>query len=208
MEYTSRQAYETIAVERNERIIERKTCKESTVEFPIFQSEIELLQKLKIKIGDEYIQIPTSNLSPEERMKRIMTRRNERYIYKTRSIVSNIQIISAYSPDSNYKTCESATRRSDEVDNTQIGIKYNHQESVHKHIDHLIKNAILRPLMASNDCQNCDYNNFISESQNCYRCFSCARTNDSLYCHYIHDSKDCIDCLQVQNCELCFDLSH
>jgi vacuolar-type H+-ATPase subunit D/Vma8 len=46
MYYTSREVYEYIAQQSGDTIVEWRVCSVAGVEFPIFQSEVDLLQKL------------------------------------------------------------------------------------------------------------------------------------------------------------------
>ena len=82
MQYTSKATYEFISKQTNVPIIERKTCRVSGAEFPIFQSEIDFYDKISPIFANKKFQIPTPTLCPEERERRRRMHRNERHYYR------------------------------------------------------------------------------------------------------------------------------
>lgn len=51
---------------------------------------------------------------------------------------------------------------------------------------------------------NCDYNDFLYFSKNCYMCFDADKFWDCFYCVEGNELKDCCDCSTCEKCELCF----
>ena len=101
MQYTSKEVYEYISKQTNDPITERKICKVSGTEFPIYQSDLDFYNKISPTFypltkgdGDEGVrgikfQIPTPTLCPEERQRRRLSFRNESKLYKRKCFSCN-----------------------------------------------------------------------------------------------------------------------
>jgi hypothetical protein len=98
MYYTSKEVYEYISKQRNDPIVEWKTCAVSGAEFPIYKSDLEFYDKVSPVINGVKYKIPTPKLCPEERERRRMSWRNERSLYRSTCDATGRQIISMY-PD-------------------------------------------------------------------------------------------------------------
>ena len=94
-----RKTYELIAQETNDPIVERRLCPWTGEEFPIYQSEIDMLKKLAPIIGGKKYDIPVPTLSPKARQIRRLLRRNENTYYSVTSSLSNKKIISLFPPE-------------------------------------------------------------------------------------------------------------
>jgi hypothetical protein len=77
-----RKVYEFISKEKNDPIREWRICRRTGEEFPIFESEKLLLEKISPTIGDKKYQISLPQLSPEARQIKRLIWRNERKFYK------------------------------------------------------------------------------------------------------------------------------
>lgn len=54
------------------------------------------------------------------------------------------------------------------------------------------------------DSENCDYNNFLYKSKNCYLCFSSSILESCFYLDNSSNCKDCMDCDFFTKSELCY----
>ena len=124
MEYTSKEVYEYISKQLNDKIVEWKKCRLSWQEFPIYQSDLEFYDKVSptfevsqtfvddflkknsdVKDNFEYkdwklkAKIPAPTLCPEERCRRRFSFANEMKLYARKCDISGKQIISTFSPD-------------------------------------------------------------------------------------------------------------
>jgi len=54
------------------------------------------------------------------------------------------------------------------------------------------------------NCENCDYGNFLTNNKNCYMTFNGSNNEDCFYSNNITFSKDIYDCSYVQNSEQCY----
>jgi hypothetical protein len=98
-----RNVYEFVSKQINDPIVERKTCKVSGTQFPIYQSDLEFYDKISPIFAGVKYPIPTPTLCPEERQKRRLAFRNDRRLYRRTCDATGKQIISIYSPDKQYK---------------------------------------------------------------------------------------------------------
>jgi hypothetical protein len=121
MYYTSRQVYEYISKQTNDPIVERKVCKISGAEFPIYKSDMEFYDKISPVFNGVKYSIPTPTLCPEERQRRRLMFRNERKLYKRKCDASGKDIISIYSPDKFYKVYDQKFWWSDAWDPMDYG---------------------------------------------------------------------------------------
>ena len=121
MYYTSKSIYEHISKQTSDPILERKTCKISGAEFPIYKSDMEFYDKISPVFNGVKYQIPTPTLCPEERQRRRLLFRNERKLYKRKCDASGKDIISIYSPDKPYKIYDQKFWWGDEWDPMDYG---------------------------------------------------------------------------------------
>jgi hypothetical protein len=108
--------YEFVSRQINDPIVERKTCKVSGTEFPIYKSDLEFYDKISPILNGKKYSIPTPDLCPEERERRRMSRRNERSLYRSTCNASGKQIISMYPDNSGYVVYDRKIWYSDQWD--------------------------------------------------------------------------------------------
>lgn len=82
MHYTQPDVYEFISKQTNDPIMERKACRVSGTTFPIYQSDLAFYDKISPTFAGEKFQVPRPTLCPEERQRRRMAWRNERFLIK------------------------------------------------------------------------------------------------------------------------------
>ena len=150
-----------IAEQMKNLIVQRQTCTITGEQFPIYQSEYDFLQSIAPTRDGQRFEIPLPTLCPAERQRSIMAWRNDRSLYKKKSVLTDKFIMSYYHTDSPYRICESDIRWSDQVDNTSAGFLVDYSQTFTQQFDKLLKTAILKPLVMSNDNENCAFNNFI-----------------------------------------------
>jgi hypothetical protein len=71
-----------IEQQTQEKVLERRHCRRSGLEFPIFQRDAELLDNMKVEIGSKLYEIPLPSESFHWRQFNRMLFRNERNLYK------------------------------------------------------------------------------------------------------------------------------
>ena len=203
MQYTEKEVYQYISEKTNDPIVERKKCRISWQDFPIYQSDLEFYSKISPIFWWEKFAIPTPNLCYQERERRRHSRKNLRKLYRRNCRSSWKTILSIYSPDKPYNVCEKDIWWNNVWDEL-IYNEFKNDESLWKQFNKLLSQAPLMNLSSVN-VENSDYNNILLNSKNCYLCFS---TWDSQNCFYQTLSardKNCVDWYWVLNCENCYE---
>ncbi len=212
MHYTSRKVYEYISTQTKDPNVERKTCRLSWTQFPIYQSDLDFYKKISPTFNWVTYNIPTPTLCPEERQRRRLMFRNERNLYKRKCDATGEPIISIYSPNKLFNVFEQRYWYSD----NRNSLTNKTQNNVFKkNILDLIWNI---PFINSYivNSQNSDYacyvvdsiNIYLSQriwnSSNIYYTYSAIENSDNCFdCMYLRSSSNCYECLDSKNLSNC-----
>lgn len=186
-----RKTYEFIAQQTNpakdgagDPIVEWRTCKVSGQEFPIYQSDLEFYDKISPIFNGVKYAIPVPTLCPEEREKRRLVRKNERKFYRRKCDATGENIISLYAPDSvtgsPYVVYSPKVRWSDIRDPMTYGKIFDFTASFNQQFSDLLHQVPLAAIYTKNS-ENCEYNNIINDSKNCYLCVSTGYAENTFY---------------------------
>jgi hypothetical protein len=128
--------------------------------------------------------------------------RNTKTLYPRQCDLCHKNIISVYSKDSLYKVYCPECWYGDGWDAGDYAQDFNFSRPFFPQFQEL---QLKVPHISnySRNSVNCDYCNAAVESKNCYLLFSC-RAEDCYYGYKVIDCKDCVDCLGINNCELCY----
>ncbi len=183
----------------------KKICKNCQNEFPIEIGDITFYEK---------ISVPPPTLCPECRQMRRMSFRNERALYKKKCDYSNKDIISVFPSDSPYKIYDHIYWNSDKFDPMKHNRNFDFSRSFFEQFKELMLDIPWSSLRIENS-ENCDYNNGVGHSKNCYLCSRTHFSENMLYVYRGNYSKDCVDCYQVfksseflYECIECISCSH
>ena len=155
--------YEFISKQANDAILERRTCPRTGEEFPIFDSEVKLLEKLSPVIagpvheGGKKYQLSLPTLSPKARQIKRLVRRNERRFYKSPSGVSTI------SPETGLKTLS----QSDFFDHDHMSHGVEYSGDFYADMKKIFK-AMPYPNRLNNNMENAEYCQQETDDKNCY----------------------------------------
>jgi len=209
-----KEVYEFISKQTNlakdgagDPIVERKTCRVSGNEFPIFQSDLDFYTKVWPTFDEKKYAIPTPTLCPEERQRRRSLFRNERNLYRRRCDFSGDNIISIYSLEKPYTVYHQKIWRSDQWDPLQYGKEIDFSQTFTQQF-HTLTTAVPRANFYGTKNENSDYTNHTSYSKNCYLCADMIRGENCLYSTTGIDSSYIVDCELVtwgQYCYRCID---
>ena len=100
MHYTPKDVYEFISKQADDPIVQRQTCKWTGKQFPIYTSELALLESYAPTINGKKYPLSLPKLSPEARNIQRMLFRNDRVFYKGVSDHDGRPLISIYPPES------------------------------------------------------------------------------------------------------------
>jgi len=81
-----------------EKIVETKKCHISGQEFFVTNKDLEFYDKISPVFGGQKYLVPSPTLCPDERMRRRLAFRNERYLYTRTCDATGKEIISNFGP--------------------------------------------------------------------------------------------------------------
>ncbi|EKD44681.1 MAG: hypothetical protein ACD_71C00045G0002 [uncultured bacterium (gcode 4)] len=207
---------------QQEKIVETKKCTHCGASFEITDKDLEFYEKVSPVFDGVKYSIPTPTFCPECRQQRRLSFRNERKLYKRSCDATWKNIISVFSPDKKYPVYSSDEWWSDKWNPLDYGKDIDFSRPFFEQINKLMEEVpkIEKLIMST---QNCDYNNIIWNSKNCYMCSTTFQSEDCMYSYWCVESKNCMDdstifrgewlyeCLNCNNsynlkfCENCMD---
>ncbi|MDD4530177.1 MAG: hypothetical protein PHO80_01330 [Candidatus Gracilibacteria bacterium] len=198
-----KKAYEFIASQTGETILEWKKCKWCSENFPIYSGDKEMLDKLSPVILGEKFQLPSPILCPYCRQRKRSLFRNERNIYKRKCDLCNKTTISMYPEDLAEKVYCNKCWQGDLWDPTSFGLDTEDNQKIFEQFGKLFKTVPKVALLQYNN-ENSDYTNDSTNNKNCYLLFG-ADYNENCAYSSLGDSKNSIDCLEANQCENCYE---
>ena len=227
MEYTSKKVYEYVSKLSNNPIVERKKCRISWQEFPIYKSDMEFYDKISptfevsesyakeflkknnsVKENFEYkngklkAKLPTPTLCPEERERQRFAFRNEKSLYRNTCWATWKQIISIYSPDKPYIIYDYQIRWNLNWDPEEYALKKN--TKIYNALNKLILNVPMWNRFAVNN-ENSEYVNVVWDSKDCYMSFASLDIEKCMYVRESISSTYCFDCFFAIKSHHCYD---
>lgn len=176
-----------------QKIAEEKKCKVCAELFSIFQDEIDFIDKISPKINGQVYQLPKPSQCPDCRQRHRLSFFNERNLYKRKSDFSEEMMVSMYSPDKDIKVYTQKEWWGEAFEGVSFGRTYKLWIDFFAQFQALNKEVPKIALLTVN-CENCEFNNYLDNSKNCYLCISNQELED---CHYINASqniKSSLDC--------------
>ena len=204
MQYTSKEVYEYVSKKTNDPIVERKKCRVSGQDFPIYKSDLDFYEKISPEFWGGKFSIPAPDICYQERERRRHSRKNLRKLYSRKCKSSGKHILSIYSPDKPYNVYENNIWRNISWDDSNSKKSFKNDESLWAQFMDLLKQVPLMNLNSVN-VENSDYNNILLNSKNCYLCFSTWDSEDCLYQTLSAWDKNCVDGYWLLNSEICYE---
>jgi len=192
-----------------EKVIEYRICKWTWEEFPIFEKDVEMLEKLSPVINWKKQNIPLPTLSPKARQIRRLLFRNEWNFYKSRSNKTWEAIVSLYAPENEAKVFEQKEWWQDDWQPMDSWFNVNLDESINSQLKKLrLSVPRLNLITVDNEnsdfttwtgyCKNCYLINSSEDSENCYYWKLMQNCQNCVDCSYIYDSQKLYECLNVK----------
>lgn len=208
-----RQVYEYISQQTNDPIIERKICTVSGKEFAIFQSDLDFYNKISPTFNNQKFQIPTPTLCPEERTKRRMLFKNDRFLFKRNCDLTQKPIISIHTPENEYTVYSVAARWSDGRNPMDYQQNRDNTSSFFSQYRQLHKKVPQIAMMNDNgiSSENIEYCQDVAYAKDCYLTAVARKLEHAYYSNNMAWGKRLVDCfftMESENCYECCDSNH
>ncbi len=200
-----------------EKIVENKQCKKCNSEFRITDKDLEFYKKISPKFWDQIYEIPSPSLCPDCEEHRRLAFINRRKLYKRKCDATGKDIISIYSPDKDIVVYDKDYWWSDAWDALDYGMDFDFGKSAFSQFYELTRKVPYSNLSGSNN-ENCDFNNSIYYSKNCYMSFwghnlenayyvdeseKIFNSSDLWWSGNINQSYECFNCANMYNSKYC-----
>lgn len=187
-----------------EKVSEFRTCRWTWKEFPIFEKDIEILEKLSPVINwkKQLISLPT--LSPKARQIRRLLFRNEWNFYKSRSSKTWEAIISLYAPENNAKVFEQKEWWQDDWDPMDNWFEVDLSKNLNSQFTKLRLEIPRLNMITVDNWDNCEYTTWTGYCENCYLINSSENSRNCYYWKLMQTCEDCVDCSYVYNSQLLY----
>lgn len=179
------------------------TCEISGNTFEVSEQDLEFYSRVSPTIGGVKLSLPPPRLCPDERQRRRLAFRNERYLYKRKCSITNESIVSAYSPDLDLKICSKKSWL--EQDNTEFGRDFDFNKTFFEQFSALYMNTYKCAVSQNGEMQNSEYTHFCGWLRDCYLLFDSGKSEDCFYGVFNAYCKNCIDTFHSYHSELCYD---
>ncbi len=164
-----------------------KICLQCNTKFQITENDNSFYRR---------ISVPPPTFCPDCRCARRMVHRNERNLFRRKCDITGKNIISIYREDCPYTICDKDYYFSDLFDPFAYGKNYNPNKKFFEQFYEFAKKVPMSSLFVQTS-NNCEYNQDMSNSDNCYLC---SRTHDSQNMFYMYrgnKSSNCMDSFQA-----------
>ncbi len=180
-----------------------QTCAISGKKFVVTPDDLEFYHAVGPEIANKKFPIPPPTHCPEERLRRRLAFRNERFFYRVKCALTGKSLVSIYSPDKNLKVVERSAWR--ELDNREHGREYNFSRSFFSQFNDLYRSTWKGNVIQASEMVNSEYTSNAGRMKNCYLLFDSGQTEDCSYGVWLGYSRDCYDTYCCGECELCYD---
>lgn len=170
-------------------------CKECNVDFEISDNDQAYYEKRNVLA-------PT--LCPKDRLKKRLSFRNERKLYKRKCDISGREIISNVRPGTVFPVYHTDEWHKQNFETPYIE-NYDFGRSFFDQLYELWLKAPRMHMALAGSLENTEYANHCGHSRNCYFIFNSEDDEDCMYCRFADKSKDCVDCTNVLKSELCYE---
>ena len=178
------------------KIKEWRKCKLTWEEYPISEKEFEI--KNRVFWDLPYVE---TNYSPKSRNMFRMMRRNERYLYKRKCDITWKDIISVYSDDYKWKIYNFRDYNSDKRNPLDYSLEVDFSNDLMSQIQDFLFSVPKRSLHIDSSMENSDYCNYWLNSKDCYMCQWPVMSEDCFYAFVPASSKHVVDSYFTLNSE-------
>ena len=140
------------------------------------------------------------------RLQRRFCFRNERSLYTRKCDFSGKEIISQYHKDTPFPVYDQEIWQTDEWNPMEYGQDFDFSRLFFEQFTEFVNKIPHTSLQCdSSTNENSYYTNYGGNNKNCYMATNIGWCEDCLYGRGIRFSKNCVDCLRIYKCELCYE---
>ena len=180
-----------------------KNCKQCNIEFDVTPEDLDFYDRVSPVIGGKKINIPEPTLCPDCRMQRRMVWRNERSLYRNTCSQSGESLISWFSPDKPYKILKKDLWWGDSWDGKDSSKDFDFSRPFFEQFDELLQSVPWMDLLVD-EMLNSPYANYCYNNKDCHLIYASNNNESCYYSNSIVSCKDCVNCFQIFDSELCY----
>lgn len=181
-----------------------KCCKQSGEEFEVTDWDLSLLEELAPSFDGVRYSIALPTLSPQARLQRRLAFRNHTFVYRRKCSKSGKMIIADFAPDAPFPVYENSAWISDDWDAIDYGREFDFNRPFFEQFKEL-RDVVPHIARGVINVENSDYSTNSSDIKDCYLVFASSNASSCMYGENVWGSKDCIDCTNTTDSELCYD---
>lgn len=178
----------------------QKLCAQFGTPFTITDRERAFYAKISPVIAGTRFQIPEPSLSPQARLARRMSWRNDRSFYKRKCSHSGQSMIAIYPEETTFPVYHPDIWWGDTWDGLDYGQEFSFEKPVFQQWHELMQKVPRRGIDIVN-CENSYYCNYCGDAKNCYLDIAGEGNEDCYYNLFSKFSKNCVDCTFVYKSE-------
>lgn len=182
-----------------------KRCAATGTEFEITEEDLQFYDRVSPTFAGKKCAVPPPSLCPEARLRRRLSWRNERTLYRRKCDHSGKEIISTYAPEAPFPVYDHKIWMSDAWDPLTYGRDYDPNRPFIEQFGELLHAVPMFSLFHQQDNDNCPYTNLTTRNRNCHYIFAATEDEMCFYSTYLFYSRDVADCFFTFNCELCYE---
>ncbi len=176
---------------------EQRICQNCKQNFIIEPDDFDFYEKIKV---------PVPTFCPECRLIRRLAWLNENSLYKRNCDLCGKPMISVFSKESGLKVYCSPCWWSDKWDGLEYGIDFDLKRPFLLQVRELLQKVPVMNLFSLySSLENSEYTNMVGNLKNCYMVFHSDANENCFYGGQILNTKDSVDNLLINGCELCYE---
>lgn len=175
--------------------METRNCQNCNIQFTIDSNDFTFFSK---------IHVPAPTWCPKCRFVRRLRARNERYLYKGVCGLCQKNIITGYNPKDNYLIYCGTCFQGDQWDPLSYGVDYDFSKPFFVQFQELLKKVPRRAVHGISPGVNTEYSNYLFNSKDAFLSYSVVNSEHIYHSRGVDNSKECVDCTNIKECESCY----
>jgi len=190
-------------------------CSNCGTPFEITNSDLEFYVKVSPLFNGKKYPVPPPTKCADCRFQRRLNWRNERTLHHRKCDLTGVDIITIYTPESDYKVYSAEAWWSDKWDAIEYGRDFDLEKTFVENFKELMHEVPLIRAIGPGNNENSPYANYAGLNKNCHLVFNSSDNEDCYFTRGLRYSTDTLDayystyctlCYEIINCHHCFNL--